>query len=163
MTRILQDLRLAFRALMRLRAVNAFAVVAFALGIGITTAVFSLFYGVLLKPLPYPNPGELAILYDTAIQHGDGDDPDGLAALIVETTDLAGGSPATGVPVERWTSTFLDVRRRHLAFAADAATRAGWAESVDRVDALRGLLDSGVLMLDAPFVFAAQGDTFPIR
>jgi putative ABC transport system permease protein len=35
------------------------------LGIGITTAVFSLFYGVLLKPLPYPNPDELVILYDT--------------------------------------------------------------------------------------------------
>ena len=33
---------------------TAFAVLAYALGIGITTAVFSLFYGVLLKPLPYP-------------------------------------------------------------------------------------------------------------
>ncbi len=65
MTRTMQDLRLAWRALLRLRAVNAFAVVAFALGIGITTAVFSLFYGVLLKPLPFPNPDELVIVYDT--------------------------------------------------------------------------------------------------
>ena len=42
-----------------------FAVLAFALGTGMTTAVFSLFYGVLLKPLPYPNPDELVMVYDT--------------------------------------------------------------------------------------------------
>ena len=65
MTRTLQDLRLAWRSLTRIRAINAFAMLAFALGIGITTAVFSLFYGVLLKPLPYPNPDELVIVYDT--------------------------------------------------------------------------------------------------
>ena len=65
MNRTIQDLRLAWRSLMRLRAVNAFAVVAFALGIGITTAVFSLFYGVLLKPLPFPNPEQLVMVYDT--------------------------------------------------------------------------------------------------
>jgi hypothetical protein len=40
-------------------------VLAFALGTGVTTAVFSLFYGVLLKPLPYPNPDELVMVYDT--------------------------------------------------------------------------------------------------
>jgi putative ABC transport system permease protein len=65
MTRTLQDLRLAWRSLTRIRTLQAFAVLAFALGIGITTAVFSLFYGVLLKPLPFPNPEELAIVYDT--------------------------------------------------------------------------------------------------
>lgn len=42
-----------------------FAVLAFALGIGITTAVFSLFYGVLLKPLPFPDPDRLVTVYDT--------------------------------------------------------------------------------------------------
>ena len=50
---------------MRGRATTVFAVLAFALGIGVTTAVFSLFYGVLLKPLPYPNPDELVMVYDT--------------------------------------------------------------------------------------------------
>ncbi|HYN05953.1 MAG TPA: hypothetical protein VES67_01060 [Vicinamibacterales bacterium] len=59
MTRTLQDLRLAWRVLVRIRAINAFAMFAFALGIGITTAAFSLFYGVLLKPLPYPEPDPL--------------------------------------------------------------------------------------------------------
>ena len=65
MTRTLQDLRLAWRSLTRIRTLQAFAVLAFALGIGITTAVFSLFHGVLLKPLPFPNPEELVIVYDT--------------------------------------------------------------------------------------------------
>ena len=31
------------------------AVIAFALGIGVTTTVFNIFYSVLLKPLPYPD------------------------------------------------------------------------------------------------------------
>ena len=65
MTRLALDLRLAFRSLVRGRAITAFAVIAFALGIGITTAVFSLFYGVLLKPLPFPNPHELVMVFDT--------------------------------------------------------------------------------------------------
>jgi putative ABC transport system permease protein len=65
MNRPLQDLRLAWRSLTRMRAIHAFVILAFALGIGVTTAVFSLFHGVLLKPLPYPNPDELVIVYDT--------------------------------------------------------------------------------------------------
>ena len=65
MPRLLLDLRLAFRSLLRGRAITAFAVLAFALGIGITTAVFSLFYAVLLKPLPFPDPDQLVMVYDT--------------------------------------------------------------------------------------------------
>jgi predicted permease len=41
------------------------AILAFALGIGVTTAVFSIFSGVLLAPLPYSNPDELVMVYDT--------------------------------------------------------------------------------------------------
>lgn len=44
---------------------SALAVLAFALGIGITSAVFSIFNSVLLKPLPFPNPDELVLVYDT--------------------------------------------------------------------------------------------------
>lgn len=65
MSRLIHDCRLALRSLIRGRAIAGFVVLAFALGIGVTTAVFSLFYGVLLKPLPYPNPGELVAVYDT--------------------------------------------------------------------------------------------------
>jgi putative ABC transport system permease protein len=65
MSRIVTDGRFALRSLVRVRAVTMFAVLAFALGIGISTAVFSLFYGVLLKPLPFPDPDRLVVVYDT--------------------------------------------------------------------------------------------------
>ncbi len=65
MSRLMNDLRAAWRVIRRGRATSLFAILAFALGTGITTAVFSLFYGVLLKPLPYPNPDELVAVYDT--------------------------------------------------------------------------------------------------
>jgi putative ABC transport system permease protein len=65
MSRFLNDVSTAGRVVVRGRATTIFAVLAFALGTGVTTAVFSLFYGVLLKPLPYPNPDELVMVYDT--------------------------------------------------------------------------------------------------
>src|SRR5687768_17049432 len=65
MSQTVQDFRLALRATRRSLLVSTLAIVAFALGIGVTTAVFSIFYGVLLKPLPYPEPDQLVIVYDT--------------------------------------------------------------------------------------------------
>jgi ABC-type lipoprotein release transport system permease subunit len=44
----------AVRTLVRARFISVLAIVAFALGIGVTTAVFSIFNGVLLRALPYP-------------------------------------------------------------------------------------------------------------
>src|SRR5439155_16318605 len=63
--RLLLDLKLAARTAVRSRFVSVLAVIAFALGIGVTTAVFSIFNGVLLQPLPYPNPEQLVAVYDT--------------------------------------------------------------------------------------------------
>ena len=65
MSRVVQDLRHALRACVRTPLVGTLAVIAFALGIGVTTAVFSIFYNVLLKPLPYPDPEQLVMVYDT--------------------------------------------------------------------------------------------------
>ena len=65
MSRIAQDVRHALRVTRRSPLVSVLAVIAFALGIGVTTTVFSIFYGVLLKPLPYPRPDELVSVYDT--------------------------------------------------------------------------------------------------
>ena len=65
MATLAHDLRQAFRALARGRLVTVLAVAAFALGIGVTSAVFSIFNGVLLRPLPFPDPDRLVMVFDT--------------------------------------------------------------------------------------------------
>ncbi|HEU4620510.1 MAG TPA: ABC transporter permease, partial [Gammaproteobacteria bacterium] len=54
-----RDLHYALRGLSRRPAFTFAVVLTLALGIGATTAIFSVIYSVLIKPLPYPNPGEL--------------------------------------------------------------------------------------------------------
>jgi hypothetical protein len=65
MSRLVQDVRYALRTFVRGRFVTVLAVLAFGLGIGVTTAVFSIFNSVLLTPLPYPDSEELVVVYDT--------------------------------------------------------------------------------------------------
>jgi putative ABC transport system permease protein len=57
------DLRFALRLLRRRPVFAATAVVTLALGIGLTTAVFSVVDGVLFRPLPYAEPGRLYALF----------------------------------------------------------------------------------------------------
>jgi len=65
MARLAQDLRYAVRTATRTTSVSILAILAFALGIGITTAVFSIFNSVLLAPLPFPDPDQIVMVYDT--------------------------------------------------------------------------------------------------
>ena len=53
--RRMSDLRWAWRSLKRAPGASALAVLSLALGIGANTAIFSALYGVLLRPLPYPD------------------------------------------------------------------------------------------------------------
>src|SRR5262249_9514751 len=61
----MRDVRMAMRTVLRNRWTSTVAAVALALGIGVTTAVFSIFNGVLLAPLPYPQPDRIVLVYDT--------------------------------------------------------------------------------------------------
>jgi predicted permease len=56
---VARDLRYALRGLSRRPAFTLAAVLTLALGVGATTAIFSVVYSVLIKPLPYPNADEL--------------------------------------------------------------------------------------------------------
>ena len=59
-----QDVRHAFRLFWRTPIVTATALLTIALGVGSSTAIFSVVYGVLLRPLPYPDPSRLVELFE---------------------------------------------------------------------------------------------------
>ena len=65
MTSLLQDLRYALRTFGRSPAFTAVVVGTLALGIGGTTAIYSLVHGILLKPLPYPDPDRLVLIFES--------------------------------------------------------------------------------------------------
>lgn len=94
---LMQDVRFAARMLVKRRGFSAIAILTLALGIGASTAIFSVVHSVLLRPLPYPEADRILQLYETA--------KGGLSTL----------SPAN----------FLDWKREARLFQSMAAYRPG--------------------------------------
>src|SRR6516162_9096203 len=97
MNAFLADLRLAVRLLTRSPGFTLAVVVVMALGIGANSAIFTALDQTVIRPLPYRDPGRLAMVWED--------------------------SSAFGAPNKQRVSpgTFLDWRRRTQAFAELAA------------------------------------------
>jgi predicted permease len=65
-----QDLRHAWRSLRRTPVITATAILTLALGVGASTAVFSVVHAVLLRPLPYPEADKLVELFEANRRDG---------------------------------------------------------------------------------------------
>jgi predicted permease len=122
MSNLLHDARLALRALRRQPGFAAVAILTLALGIGATTAVFSVVYGVLLRPLPYPDAERLVRVYaDREGVQWTASPPDftdwraqatsfeDLAALAPTSLAVTGDGPAQQRAAARVTAAFFPV------------------------------------------------------
>ena len=69
---MLNDLRHATRLLLKTPGFTAVVVVVLAIGIGATTAIFSIVSGVLLRPLPFPDADRLVTIQSVTHNEDDG-------------------------------------------------------------------------------------------
>ena len=69
----LNDLRFGMRTLLKNRGFALLAILTLGLGIGANTAIFSVIYGVLLKPLPYTDSDRLVLIRQSALLIGRAD------------------------------------------------------------------------------------------
>jgi predicted permease len=69
MTAIPSEVRVAVRMLLRRPIVAIGAVLSLALGIGANTAIFSVLHRVVINPLPYKDPSDLVIIWETSAEN----------------------------------------------------------------------------------------------
>ena len=103
---MLQELRFAVRLLLKQPGFSLIAVLTLALGIGATSAVFSLIQGVLLTPPPYRQPQQLELVLTARTDGQKMDDPRGWAAQQWLEWQKVGKS-FQGIAAYGWTFNFL--------------------------------------------------------
>ncbi len=116
-----QDLKYARRALRKSPGFTLIAILTLALGIGANTAIFTVENSLLLRPLPYRDPAQLARIstnrdgsccaslpYFTLLAESN-QSFSGVAAYQFETANLVNGDMAEQIDAERVTWTFFDV------------------------------------------------------
>src|SRR5688572_19306671 len=125
------DVRYAWRTLRRRPSFMVVSLVTLAFGIGLNTAVFSVFYAVLMRPLPYGNPEELGTIWSN-YRTGSADRRAlsgqllrevesrsqtfaGLAGLTTGTDTVSGAEPEQ-VRIATVTENFFEVLGVHAAF-----------------------------------------------
>jgi predicted permease len=122
---ISHDVRYALRLLSKQPATSATILLTLALGIGATTAVFAVVNAVLLRPLPYPAPEDLVIVWEQRPAESNFSNPvspadfldwaeknrsfTAMAAFARGTADLTGHGDPVQVPTASVTSRFFDV------------------------------------------------------
>lgn len=119
METLLQDIRYGVRMLRKSPGFTMIAVVALALGIASTTAIFSVVDVVLLHPLPYPDADRILSVTESQRSTGEG-----------------GGAPAP--------ANFLDWENQNHVFTCMAVSR-GWPMNLtggDRPERVRGVMTS---------------------
>src|SRR5262245_17976207 len=75
MVQIGKELLYAIRSLSKSPSFAILSIGILALGIGANTAIFSVFYGVLLKSLPFPDPERIVLVWGTNQRAGTNHDP----------------------------------------------------------------------------------------
>lgn len=120
-----RDIKLALRGLRRSPGFAAVALGMLALGIGANTAIFSVIHAVLIKPLPFNEPGKLVQVYETHLAQGwtqfsfsqmnlldlmeSSTSFEGIAGTSGSTMNLTGDGPPERVVVRTVTPGFYDI------------------------------------------------------
>jgi predicted permease len=139
METILQDFRYGLRLLRKAPGFTAIAILTLALGIGATTAIFSVVYEVLLRPLPYEKPDQIVRLWEVNASgnrvnfadpnftdlHSQNHSLQGLAEYAAWPASVSGGSEPTRTTVATVSRDFFPLMRvapvRGRGFATEDA------------------------------------------
>jgi putative ABC transport system permease protein len=152
------DLRSALRRLWRQPAFSLLVIFVLALGIGGTTAIFSVVEGVLLRPLPYPAPERLLTLHENqpAVPNASISVPDfkdlrdkagsfeGMSSFLGRSVNLTGLERPERLAAVQSDGAFFDVLRPHFA-AGRPFGRGGVREAVVSAPVARRLFPGGAV------------------